>query len=118
MNTIAGLAIYHPHRLDPKEFVERFVARLDLVDFLLGKLRDLPPQGVAEHQLFVGQRGMGKTSFLRRLAVGVSQDPNLAERFIPLTFREEQYNVRSLARLWRNCEEFSPNGANCRERMT
>jgi tetratricopeptide (TPR) repeat protein len=105
MNTVTGLAIYHPHRLDPDEFLARFVARIDLADFLLDKLRKVPPDGVAEHQLFVGQRGMGKTSLLRRLAIGVSQDADLAERYIPLTFREEQYNVRSLARLWRNCEE-------------
>ena len=105
MNTRTDIAIYHPHRLDPDAFLAGFVARGELAEFLLDKLRKLPPAAAAEHQLIVGQRGMGKTSLLRRLAIGIARDINLAQRYIPLTFREEQYNVRSLDRFWRNCGE-------------
>ena len=105
MSPLPGLAIYQPHRLDPDTFLVAFVARTDLADFLLDKLRMAPADGIADHQLIVGQRGMGKTSLLRRLAIGITRDKELSRRYIPLTFREEQYNVRSLARLWRNCAE-------------
>jgi len=98
-----GIAIYDPRRLDPETFLKGFVARGDFVDFLLDKLRQMPEIG--EHFLIVGQRGMGKTSLLRRLAIGISEEPALQARFIPLSFREEQYNVRALDAFWRNCAE-------------
>jgi hypothetical protein len=40
---------------------------------------------------------------LRRLALGVEKDPALSEVLIPLTFREEQYNVHNLHVFWCNC---------------
>lgn len=105
MNTQASIAIYAPSRLKDADLVAGFVARQDLVDFLLTQLRGLAPGAVADHHLFIGQRGMGKTTLLRRLAIGIKEDADLAARYIPLTFREEQYNVRSLDRFWRNCGE-------------
>jgi tetratricopeptide (TPR) repeat protein len=103
MNTLVGIAIYDPRRLDRDSFLAGFVARGDFVEFLLDKLRHMPD--VAEHHIIVGQRGMGKTSLLRRLAIGIASEPGLRERYIPLTFREEQYNVRTLDIFWRNCGE-------------
>ena len=103
MNTLVGIAIYDPRRLDRDSFLAGFVARGDFVEFLLDKLRHM--LDVAEHHIVVGQRGMGKTSLLRRLAIGIASEPALRDRYIPLTFREEQYNVRSLDVFWRNCGE-------------
>ena len=65
----------------------------------------MSPTAIAEHQLIIGQRGMGKTSLLRRIAIGVAQDAALDGRFIPLRFREEQYNVVSPDPFWRNCAD-------------
>ncbi|WP_338849927.1 MarR family transcriptional regulator [Massilia sp. W12] len=48
-------------------------------------------------------RGFGKTSLLRRIAIAVQQDDSLRQRYIALTFREEQHNVLSLDLFWRNC---------------
>jgi tetratricopeptide (TPR) repeat protein len=105
MTLFKRIALYDPNRLDPDDFLAGFVAREDLAAFLLDKLRKLPARAAAEHQLIVGSRGMGKTSLLRRLALGIGRDPDLSSRYVPLTFREEQYNVRSLDRFWRNCGE-------------
>jgi tetratricopeptide (TPR) repeat protein len=99
------IAIYDPRRLSEGDFLAGFVARHDTANFLLEQLRHATPSDEVRHRLIVGQRGMGKTSLLRRIAIGISHDEKLCERYIPLTFREEQYNVRHIDRFWRNCGE-------------
>jgi tetratricopeptide (TPR) repeat protein len=98
------IAIYEPRRLTESDFLAGFVARVELADFLLNQLRQCA-DGDARHRLILGQRGMGKTSLLRRIQIGIRDDPELGMKLLPLTFREEQYNVRSLDRFWRNCGE-------------
>ena len=106
MTHMLSIAIYDPRRLSEKDFLAGFVARNEIAEFLLEQLRKLPDQGEATHRLLVGQRGMGKTSLLRRIAIGIAHDPILSARFVPLTFREEQYNVRGIEQFWKNCGEF------------
>jgi tetratricopeptide (TPR) repeat protein len=103
--TISDIALYDPWRLKEDDLVAGFVARVDLCDFFLRQLRSLDDAAMASHQLVVGQRGMGKTTLLRRLAIGISADETLCARFAPLTFREEQYDVQTLAHFSRNCSE-------------
>jgi tetratricopeptide (TPR) repeat protein len=99
-----ALSIYNQDRLSDREFVDNFVARLDLLERMLNSLRHAVREET-EHQLIIGQRGMGKSTLLRRVAIGVNSDQQLSEHFAPLQFREEQYNVTSLGLLWRNCAE-------------
>lgn len=103
MGKLINLAVYNPAILDNDEFLEGFVARQELTERLLSRLRDITPKNVARHLLLIGLRGMGKTSMLRRLALGVTTDPELSAVLIPLTFREEQYNVHNLHVFWCNC---------------
>ena len=99
------LAVYAPRRLKEKDFLAAFIARQELLEFLLKELRRIPRHGEARHRMVAGQRGMGKTSLLRRLAIAIARDDDLKGKLLPLTFREEQYNVRSLDQFWRNCGE-------------
>lgn len=103
MGKLINLAVYNPAILNDDEFLEGFVARRELTQRLLKRLGDITPKNVARHLLLIGQRGMGKTSMLRRLALGISSDPDLSAVLIPLTFREEQYNVHNLHVFWCNC---------------
>lgn len=103
MGKLINLAVYNPAILDDNEFLEGFVARQELTERLLSRLREITPKNVARHLLLIGQRGMGKTSMLRRLALGVTQDSALSAVLIPLSFREEQYNVHNLHVFWCNC---------------
>ena len=103
MGNLLNLAVYNPAILSDDDFLEGFVARLELTERLLNRLREITPKGVAQHILLIGQRGMGKTSMLRRIALGVAKDPDLSKLLIPLTFREEQYNVHNLHVFWCNC---------------
>jgi tetratricopeptide (TPR) repeat protein len=103
MGKLPNLAVYNPVILNDADFLAGFVARQDLAASLLARLSEITPRGQAKHHLILGQRGMGKTSLLRRLALGVREDAALAAVLLPLTFREEQYNVHNLHTFWLNC---------------
>jgi len=97
------LPLYNQDRLDDATFVGNFVARHSELAALLASLRATAKGGATRHEIIVGARGMGKTSLLRRVAIAVGADEELARNFVALRFREEQYNVISLAAFWRNC---------------
>ena len=101
----APLALYNPARGRDDEFVANFIARRDVLKLLLNELRSQGPAGESRHQILVGARGMGKTTLLRRIAIAIGAQTALKTHFIPLRFREEQYNVISLDAFWRNCGE-------------
>lgn len=103
MGKLMNLAVYNPAILSDEEFLAGYVARKDVATNLLTRLSEITPDNLAKHHLILGQRGMGKTSLLRRLALGVREDPRLAAVLLPLTFREEQYNVHNLHTFWLNC---------------
>jgi Flp pilus assembly protein TadD len=96
-------SFYNPDRLDAQDFLAGFVARQELAHKILARLGEIKSRGLAQHRLIVGQRGMGKTSLLRRIALGVRDQPALASVLLPLSFREEQYNVHNLHVFWCNC---------------
>lgn len=95
-----GVAVYNPDLLSKPELIAHFVARRSLLEQLAS---DLGREGETQHHLIVGQRGMGKTTLLRRLRHAVEDDPDLDRRWIPLAFPEEQYNISRLSDLYLNC---------------
>jgi tetratricopeptide (TPR) repeat protein len=103
--TLPPSSLHNQYRLGDDDFVANFVARHDVLDALARRLRATGRRDRGLHHMLVGARGMGKTSLLRRVAIAVNRDKALAARYIPLSFREEQYNVLSLSDFWRNCGE-------------
>ncbi len=95
-----GVAVYNPDLLSKQELIAHFVARRSLLERLV---EDLGHEGATQHHLIIGQRGMGKTTLLRRLRHAVEDDPALDRQWIPLTFPEEQYNIIRLSDLYLNC---------------
>lgn len=95
------LTVYNPDLLSDADLKRQFVARLGLLERLIGDLRG---EGASQqHHLILGQRGMGKTTLLRRLRGAIEEDEVLRSRWLPLSFPEEQYNVSRLSDLWVNC---------------
>lgn len=99
------ILLYDPRNVDKEDFKKSFVARHDLVKKLLRGLKASANETMARHTMLIGQRGMGKTSLLRYLAISIEEDKELNKLFIPLEFREEQYNVSKLNEFWKNCLE-------------
>lgn len=97
------LSYFNPNSQKESDFLLGFVARQQTLEFFLRQLQLTEFEGPARHHLIIAPRGFGKTSLLRRIAIGVRTDEQLNSRFIALRFREEQHNVISLDVFWRNC---------------
>lgn len=100
---LLGVAVYNPGILSKDELIRLFVARRHLLQQIIDDLRREKINGIPQHRLLVGARGMGKSTLLHRISYAVEDDPALSAGWIPLTFPEEQYNVARLSDLWLNC---------------
>jgi tetratricopeptide (TPR) repeat protein len=90
---------HNPAFLEEEQLRENFVVRQ--VDFELIKriISDHVP-GSSQHLLVTGPRGCGKTLLVHRLAAEIRQHDDLRNRFYPLLFSEESYQVSSAAEFW------------------
>lgn len=105
MNSIIPLTkigFFNPGRLTDEEIEQSFIARLPFFEFIFKKVIAEKPGSIPQHYLIIGQRGMGKTSLLIRIASELRKTPYRSS-FIPLSFPEEQYNVDRLSKFWLNC---------------
>ena len=101
--SLRNLSVYNPATQSSEALKRGFIVRLDVLDALLCVLRVETAQSSAKHQLLIGQRGMGKTTLLYRLALAIREDATLHRLWLPLNFQEEQFNVTDLSVFWRNC---------------
>ena len=105
MTLTAPPSLYNQSFLSDADFVSNFVARKGVLQTLRRRLDEIGATGDSQHQTLIGARGMGKTSLLRRVAIEIADSSELSACFIPLMFREEQYNVLHLRDFWQNCGE-------------
>lgn len=99
---LSKIGFYNPGRLSDEEIEIAFIARKEEFSLLLASILQETPGSIPQHHLVVGQRGMGKTTLLVRLAAELRKLEHKV-RFIPLSFPEEQYNVDRLSKFWLNC---------------
>jgi tetratricopeptide (TPR) repeat protein len=93
-------SVYNPQEMPEDQFVERFVVRRDTLGSLLQQIRSAAPGQSFKHTIIQGLRGQGKTTLLRKLSICVRDDAELSPWLIPILFREEEYSVTTLCRLW------------------
>jgi tetratricopeptide (TPR) repeat protein len=99
---LTKIGFFNPGRLDDEEIELSFISRIPIFNYLFKKIINETENSIPQHYLVIGQRGMGKTSLLLRIAVELRKKP-YSERFIGLTFPEEQYNIDKLSKFWLNC---------------
>jgi len=92
--------IYNPANLSAEEIIESFVIRTKQFADLLAEIKRDKMKYPPQHFIIQGQRGSGKTTLLLRLYYEIRRDAKLKEWMIPVIFSEEQYNVRTLFKLW------------------
>ncbi len=91
--------LHNPAFLGDDELEQAFVVREVDLQLMLETIRE-NSGSVKWHVLVVGQRGMGKTTLMRRLALAVRQDQRLARQWYPILFSEESYEVLSAGEFW------------------
>lgn len=97
------LALYNTGRMPADQVIAAFAVHQPMLGRIMADLGSEKANSRAQHHLVIGQRGMGKTMLLSRISAELSSNPDFKERFIPLTFAEEQYSVDRLSKFWLNC---------------
>lgn len=98
--------IYNPALLPPEKVGLAHSLRRPLAERLLALLRRIGHSGAPQHQLVLGGPGSGKTMLLRALQSAIGSDPELAQRWLPLTFAEAQWDVARPADFWVNALDY------------
>ena len=93
--------LYNPQLQNADTVEKLFVVRGKQFELLLNQVVQEKENSIPQHHLIIGQRGMGKTTLLKRMEVELHKE-QYRRRFIPLLYREEQYNVKDLAEFWLN----------------
>ena len=97
-----AVAKYNPHLWQARELKSIFVARQSELKQIVKRVVEtgagVPPQ----HMLITGNRGMGKSTLLHRVALAIEEMPEYRAQWLPVRFPEEQYTVSNLAELWSN----------------
>ena len=96
-----NMLLYNPSQLSREDLERLFIVRAAELDELLSRVRAVGDS--LQHSLLIGDRGMGKTTLLNRLAHRIEEDPEQAQKWLPVCFDEEQYSFGGLADLWLNC---------------
>jgi TPR repeat protein len=97
---------YNPNEIDEKEFLEKFVIRNDTFEEIFEDLQQSDYSVPNQHYIIIGQRGQGKTTLLRKIELEVKKDEKLSKFLLPVKFAEEQYQIRSLCRLWEEVADY------------
>lgn len=97
--------IYNPDNQTQDELIENFVIREKEFKKIFKDISNSTMQNPEQHYIIQGQRGQGKTTLILRLYYEILNSEVLKEWLIPIKFSEEQYNIRTLSKLWENIAE-------------
>lgn len=96
---VTNLMKYNPAFLGDEALIRSFVARTSELERILEVLRE-NTTGANQHLLIIGPRGIGKTTLVLRTAAEIRADPGLGERWYPIVYGEETYQVSSAGEFW------------------
>jgi TPR repeat protein/DNA-binding transcriptional regulator GbsR (MarR family) len=96
------LNIYNPANQTRKELLENFVVRVREFNEIFEVVKNDSMRNPPRHFIVQGQRGSGKTTLLLRLYYAIKELETHKSWLLPIRFDEEQYNIRTLYKLWEN----------------
>ncbi len=90
---------YNPAFLTEEELVQSFVVREADLELIVDAVRENVGES-NQHLLVIGPRGMGKTMLVLRAVAEVRRDEALRDKWYPLVFAEESYEVTTPGEFW------------------
>jgi tetratricopeptide (TPR) repeat protein len=90
---------HNPAFLSDDELSAAFVVRYDDLQLVVRIVRENMNDS-NQHVLVIGPRGIGKTMLVRRVALEILKDEDLRNKWFPLIFAEESYEVGSTGEFW------------------
>jgi len=100
------LHIYNPANQTRNELIANYVIRLQEYQTIIQDIRRWRGLSRPRHFLIQGQRGTGKTTLLLRLYYELKAELDQYRPMIPIRFDEEQYNIRTVYKLWENVASY------------
>jgi DNA-binding MarR family transcriptional regulator len=100
--SLSQIGLYNPQRQSAELTEKLFVVHQKQFESLMESLNEESPDSIPQHHLILAQRGMGKTTILKRIEVELHKE-QYRVKFIPVLFTEEQYGLNNLAKFWLNC---------------
>ena len=97
---------YTPDEMSEGEFLSKFVVRNNEFEEIFEDITQANYSVPTQHYIIIGQRGQGKTTLLRKIMLEVQSDTQLSAFILPIKFAEEQYQIRSLSRLWEEVADY------------
>ena len=98
--------VYNPANQNEAELIANFVIRRKEFNNLITEIKNDDMKYPPQHFIIQGQRGSGKTTLLLRLYYEIKNDNELNQWLVPVIFNEEQYNIRTLYKLWENLASY------------
>lgn len=80
--------------------IEGFIVRTGEFDKIRHVLEQARTANDLQNTIIIGQRGAGKTTLMHRLNYAILDNKPLSNRYLPILFSEEQYNLSDLTNLW------------------
>ncbi|MDR0619754.1 MAG: tetratricopeptide repeat protein [Bacteroidales bacterium] len=99
--SLSHIGLYNPQRQSAELTEKLFVVRKKQFKLLMERLNEEENDSIPQHHLILAQRGMGKTTMLKRIEVELHKE-QYRSKFIPVLFTEEQYGLNNLAKFWMN----------------
>ncbi|MBV5280694.1 MAG: AAA family ATPase, partial [Actinobacteria bacterium] len=90
---------YNPSFLTEEELIDSFVVRHSDLEIIVGIIGENVTDS-NQHVLVIGPRGSGKTTLVYRVAAEIEQNMELRDRWYPVIFSEESYEVVSAGEFW------------------
>jgi tetratricopeptide (TPR) repeat protein len=90
---------YNPAFLTDEELIKAFVVRQDDLKLIMTVILENTGDS-NQHVLIIGPRGIGKTMLVLRAALEVRLDEDLKQKWYPIIFAEESYEVGTAGEFW------------------
>ncbi|MEM9918901.1 MAG: hypothetical protein AAF990_12440, partial [Bacteroidota bacterium] len=83
-----------------EQSIRNFIVRKQIFERITADIRQTDPGSSFQHYVFVGRRGSGKSSLLRRIQAEVNTHSDLNTQFEVTNLSEEQAGVYRIHDLW------------------